>query len=79
MQFQIHLQPKIAMVFVKSALKGDLTTTSQHLKINPAEKYRAFHLYLGIERELYEWIERDIHTFVDQENVICVVWKLTHC
>ena len=47
----------------------------QHLKINLAEKYRAFHLYLGTERKLWELIERDIHTFVNQENVICVYVK----
>ena len=73
MQFQIHLQTKITVVLVKSVLKGDITTTDQHLKIDPAEKYRPFHLHLAIERKSSELIERDIHTLVDQENVICVM------
>ena len=60
------------MVLVKSVLKRDITTVHQHLKINPAEKYRPSHLYLAIERKSSELIESDIHILVDEENVICV-------
>ena len=64
MQFQIHLQTKITVVLVKSALKRDITTTDQHLKIDPADKYGPFHLHLAIERKSSELIETPIHWWI---------------